>query len=307
MDRVSVRGAIAMVRVLSFFALIGAVALIPATWSIAQHHHHGGHGHGHGHGGHFGGGHHHHGHHGHHHFGHHHGHHHHFGHYHNFGHHHHHLGWYYGVPSYYYPRAYYYGYGSNYYVPRSYVFPRTYVIPRTYVADPGAVVAARPVEAEARGIAQVDDLSGYLVELANEVCLDLHYNYRHNQGFEETYRDAYEILNSSKFVQANENQGDRAEVIRRLDAMVGLLHKVREQVRGWSRQHSRQIGQAGALTKLDAIEATVNRLVSDLGAKGAHGTAEIEPTDGGTEVAPAPQPEPAPGVETPVPLPPQSH
>jgi hypothetical protein len=209
------------------------------------------------------------------------------------------------VPGYYYPRTYYYGYGSNYNVPRTYDIQRTYVIPRAFLADPGAAVAAKPVEAEVPGIAQVDDLAGYLAELANDVCLDLHYNYRHNQGFEETYRDAYEILTSAQFVQANENQGDRAAVTRSLDEVAGLLHKVQEQVRGWSRQHSRQIGQAGALTKLDAVEAALHQLMSDPGAKGAQGLGETAATDDGTQVEPVPQPEPVPEEATPVPLPPQ--
>jgi hypothetical protein len=133
----------------------------------------------------------------------------------------------------------------------------------------------------------------------------LHYNYRHNQGFEETYRDAYEILTSAQFVQANENQGDRAAVTRSLDEVAGLLHKVQEQVRGWSRQHSRQIGQAGALTKLDAVEAALHQLMSDPGAKGAQGLGETAATDDGTQVEPVPQPEPVPEEATPVPLPPQ--
>jgi hypothetical protein len=209
------------------------------------------------------------------------------------------------VPSYYYyPRTYYFDSGIDYYVPRSYDIQRTYVIPRTYVADPGAVVAAKPVEVEAPGIAQVDDVAGHLLQLVNEFCLDLHFNYRHNLGFDETYRDAYELLNAAKFVPANENQGDRAEVTRRLDEMDGLLRRIQQQIRGWSRQHSRQIGQAGALTKLAAVEATLHRLLSDFGVKGMHESAEAGPADDGTEVAPAPQPQPE--EATPVPLPPQS-
>ena len=55
----------------------------------------------------------------------------------------------------------------------------------------GAYAAAKPIEIQFGGYAHIDDLSWRLERLANELCLDLHYNYKHNPGFAESYRAAY--------------------------------------------------------------------------------------------------------------------
>jgi hypothetical protein len=120
----------------------------------------------------------------------------------------------------------------------------------------------------------------------NQLCLDLHHNYKHNNGFAATYREAYEILATAKYIHAKEHQGDRAEVARRLDAVDGLFHHVQEDVAGWSRRNRRQIGQGGARAKLDAIEATLHHLMHDVGVAGSHAAPEGVPQD--AEVAPPP-------------------
>jgi hypothetical protein len=133
----------------------------------------------------------------------------------------------------------------------------------------------------------VDDLSARLERLANQLCLDLHYNYRHNANFAHVYREAYQVLATAKFIHAKEHQGDRAEVARRLDEVDGLFHHVKEQVGQWSRRHNRQIGQSGLQTKLSMVEATLHHLMNDVGVRGAHIEAD-EPA--GVETAPAPVP-----------------
>jgi hypothetical protein len=145
-------------------------------------------------------------------------------------------------------------------------------------------VVAKPVEIEFGGYAHVDDLAGRFERQVNELCLDLHHNYRHNEGFAATYREAYEILKTAKYIHATEHQGDRDEVARRLDAVDGLFHHVQEDVGRWSRRHRRQIGQGGAKTKLDAVEATLHHLMHDVGIQGSHET----PVAGPVEVAPPP-------------------
>ncbi len=199
-------------------------------------------------------------------------------------HHHHHSGWEFVLPHYdhHYHGSYYWDDGINYYVPR------------TYVTDRRAYVAAKPVVIEFGGYAHIDDLSGRLERLANELCLELHYNYRHNRGFADTYREAYQILSTAKYIHAKEHQGDREEVARRLDELDGLFHHVESDMKGWSRRHVRQIGQAGAQSKLEAVEATLHHLMNDVGVKGVHGEPETvaSPVEG--EAAPPPVPVPVP-------------
>jgi hypothetical protein len=173
--------------------------------------------------------------------------------------------------------TYYVDEGAYYYLP--------------YVANPGAYAAAKPIAIEFGGYAHVDDLAARLERLANQLCLELHYNYRHNPGFDHVYREAYQVLATAKYIHAKEHQGDRAEVARRLDEVDGLFHHVQEQVGQWTRRHVRQIGRSGVQAKLNTVEATLHHLMHDVGVKGAHGEPSVAAE---VEVAPAPTPVPLP-------------
>jgi hypothetical protein len=163
-----------------------------------------------------------------------------------------------------------------------------YYVGRPYVSDRRRYVAAEPVAIEFGGYSHVDDLAGRLERQANELCLDLHHNYRHNAGFAETYREAYQILSTAKYIHAKEHQGDRDEVARRLDELDGLLHHVQDDVNGWSRRQRRQIGQSGLQTKLTQVEATLHHLMHDVGVQGTHGAPAAAPPTATGEVAPPP-------------------
>lgn len=168
---------------------------------------------------------------------------------------------------------------------------RYYYQPRTYVVSPQAHVAAKPIVVEFGGYSQVDDLSGRLEKLANELCLDMHYNYSHNSGFAETYREAYQIFGATKSIHATDVKNDRAEIARRVQELDPLFHHVQSEIKKWNRQHRRQIGQAGILTKTDALEALLHHLMNDVGIK-PHSPESIEvaPAPATDEVAPPPAP-----------------
>jgi hypothetical protein len=172
--------------------------------------------------------------------------------------------------------SYYFDGGINYYVPR------------TDVRDTRH--SPEPVRIDFGGYRHVDDLAGRLERLANELCLDLHYNYRHNRGFTATYREAYQILATAKYIHAKEHQGDRAEVARRLNEVDGLFHHVQEDVGRWRPRPTRQIGQGNAQTKLEVVEATLHHLMNDVGVEGVHGELEDAPPPSADEVAPPPEP-----------------
>jgi hypothetical protein len=200
----------------------------------------------------------------------------HFDHYDHFDHHH--ADWDHVVPHYdsHYDGSYYSHDGINYYVPQP------------YVTDGGAHVAARPVALEFGGYSHVDDLAGRLERQANELCLDLHYNYRHNREFAATYREAYQILVAAQYIHDQEHQGDRAEVARRLNRLDGLFHHVQDDLQGWSRRNVRQIGRGGARSKLAQIDATLHHLMNDVGVRGSHDAPLPAPTPAEFEVAPTP-------------------
>lgn len=273
-----------MFKQIGFVAILAGTSLLPLTSAFSQHHgghggghgggHSGGHGGGHsgGHGGghsgigiHIGGGH--------------------IGTGHGSSHYgfQHHSDWNHVLPHYnsHYHGTYYWNDGINYYVPR------------TYVTQPGTYVAAKPIEIKPGGFAYVDDLSGRLERHANQLCLDLHYNYRHNPNFAETYREAYQILETAKYIHEKESQQDRAEVARRLNDLDGLFHHVQGDVKDWSRRPARQIGDGGLQTKLELVEATLHHLMNDVGVKGAHGQPESSSATDSSETAPQPAEAPA--------------
>ena len=191
-------------------------------------------------------------------------------------------GWLYVVPQF--GNAYrgtYYSNQGNYYYQPQYQSRRS----RTYQA-------AKPIELEFGGYAYVDDLSGRLQQLANQLCLELHYNYRHNPGFADTYRKAYEILDTAKYLHAKEHQGDRDEFARRLEGLDAPFHDVESEIKNWTRRSNRQVGQGGAQAKLETLGATLHHLMHDVGVAGVH--ADAAPANENAEEAPAPTPVAAP-------------
>lgn len=142
-------------------------------------------------------------------------------------------------------------------------------------------VVIQPVAVRYGSFLHVDDLASRLEELTNEFLLDLHYNYRHNHGFAETYAEGYELLQVAKYIHDAEHAQDRNAIRARIGGMDALFHHLQDDVRGWSRHHVRQIGQLGILSKMDMIEGTLHHLMNDIGVGQAAGA-------GGPEVAPPP-------------------
>jgi hypothetical protein len=158
--------------------------------------------------------------------------------------------------------------------------------------------APRPVVVQFGAFSHVDELALRLETLMNELCLDLHYNYGHNYGFQETYAEAYQVLDAAKFVHAAEHRNDRQAIRQSLGGMDSLFHHVQEDVRSWTRHHRRQIGQGGMVTKLEAIESTLHHLMNDVGVHPTSAVEQAPPPAGYIEQAPPPS---APGVGTPTP------
>jgi hypothetical protein len=145
--------------------------------------------------------------------------------------------------------SYYYRNGSYYYVPNTAGHGHTYA----------------PVPVEFGGFSHVDDLASRLETLANDFCVDLRYNYSHNPGFTDTYREAYQFLETARYIHAAEHQQDRQAIAERLNGADTLLHHVRNDVRGWTRHSHQTVGHAGIQSKLDSIEATLHHLMNDVG------------------------------------------
>jgi hypothetical protein len=184
------------------------------------------------------------------------------------------------------PHIDHYHHGS-YYVDSGYY----YYQPQTFVTDPTQYVVSKPVAVKFGSFSHIDDLSSRLERLANELCLDMYYNYSHNPAFAETYREAYQILQTAKYVHVKEHQDDRAEVARRLSELDPLFHHVQGEVGGWSRHHHRQIAQGSATAKIAVMEAILHHLMNDVGVKPqSMRSMETSSNPASVEAAPPPPP-----------------
>lgn len=235
--------------VTGLFTILGAAAW--PSIGHSQHHHHGG-GHGHGHSHHHGS-----------HFG--------------------HSNWNYVVPHHHHHRGSYYVQDNSYYYTPS-------PITRIASGHPAPHVVQRPIEpVQLRfgGFAQQEDLAGRLEIAANLLCRDMHSNYQHNTGFAGTYREAYEIWNTVRYMHEREHAGDHEAVRRQVQNLDRAFHHVQEEIRPWTAHAHRQIGFGGMNEKTSEMEAVLHHLCYDVGVKPEHG-AEAPPAASSDEVAPPP-------------------
>lgn len=151
-------------------------------------------------------------------------------------------------------------------------------------------VAPQPTAVAFGSFSHVDDLAARLEDIANQFCLDLHYNYQHNPGFAETYGEAYQILEAAKWAHSREHQQDREGLARTLGPMDDLFHHVQQDVQGYQRFHHRQIGQLGIIDKMAHMEALLHHLMHVVGVRPSHdgGNEAAPPPGGGLEQAPPP-------------------
>ena len=141
------------------------------------------------------------------------------------------------------------------------------------------------------GFSQVEDLAARLEMMTNELCLDLHHNYRHNTGFRYTYRDVYDVYQLAKYINSLQKEGSQEEIARRLDGLDRLFHFVRDDVRSWERQHFRRVGDLDANAKIERIEAAIHHLMNDVGVKLAANPVEPPAPENLVDLPPLPEEE----------------
>jgi hypothetical protein len=148
----------------------------------------------------------------------------------------------------------------------------------------------RPEEVVFGAFTHVDDLAIRLETRANELCLDLYYNYSHNFEFRATYSEAYQVLEVARYIHDSEHRHDRDAVQDQLRGLDDLFHHVHDDVRSWTRHHRRQIGESGILSKMDLLGSTLHHLMNDVGVRLTPETNEQAPLPDGRELEQAPKP-----------------
>ena len=140
--------------------------------------------------------------------------------------------------------------------------PRTALLP---VSAPLPVLPPEPVVEGFGDCAHVVELAAALEDSANDLCLDLHLNYAHNRGFNETYAEAYAVYEAARDIHSAEHAGDREYMRSRLAGLDSLFHHIGDDVRGWTRVHNHQVGHLGIVAKMDRMEEDLHHLMDDVG------------------------------------------
>ena len=159
-----------------------------------------------------------------------------------------------------------------------------YYAPALPHGAPNQGTAQRPAALEFGAFQHHEELVERLSYLGNQLCLDLHHNYRGSSGFRDTYREAYQLWQDAKHLHEDIHGGDRREMQQTALAMDRLFHHVQDEVLHWRGSNQRQVGELPLPAKLEEIEAVLHHLLFDMGVNPEHG-------DDHNEVAPAPQDE----------------
>lgn len=160
--------------------------------------------------------------------------------------------------------------------PRPYPQPAPGLVTTPY--KPAPAPSLRLENIRFGGFVHLDQLAGRLETVANELCLDLHYNYAHNDGYEQIYAEAYHVYSVGKYIHEGHRSASRTTIQQQLAGIDSLFARVEADVRGWSRNHVRQVGRLGVMTKLEEIGDILQQLMRDAG---------VQPTPA-REVAPPP-------------------
>lgn len=151
---------------------------------------------------------------------------------------------------------------THYYTPVP--VTRIVVRPNPTTALPTLVEGER-FEVPFGGYRRYEDLAKRLAFETNNLCLELHYNYRYNTHFDEAYRDAYSIMQAGNYLQGKAHGGDRNIIRIRTIEIDKSFHQFQEQTRRWARVESKQIG-AGELSRKTAdVETVLHHLCYDIG------------------------------------------
>jgi hypothetical protein len=153
--------------------------------------------------------------------------------------------------------------------------------------------ALRPVRLEPGAYAHYHQLAERLEVLANQVCLELHHNYRHNRNYDEVYRDAYQLMEATKFVHDRADGDDREAIRRSAESIDQLFHRVQHDVEHWSRVEHRQIGYNRLPAKISEMQSLIHHLMYDLGIEAGHDQPVGVPTPApvpADELPPPPRP-----------------
>lgn len=143
----------------------------------------------------------------------------------------------------------------------------------------------------------VDELAAALETQTNLLCWTLHRSYQRNPGFAQTYREAYEMRATAKYLHDLEHHHGNRDRIRQVAAdLDNQFHHIEQDVAAWSEDNDFHgvRGQGRIVADLRRVEDTLHHLMTDIGMKGQRLEAPAQPAAGGPPPLPAEEPFGAP-------------
>ena len=85
---------------------------------------------------------------------------------------------------------------------------------------------------------QIGRLAHQVQDRANALCWEMYRHHRHHPNYRQTYRQAYEVLSTAKYVHELAHTFGRPDRIReQVDQMHDLMHDVGPAIRDWADEH----------------------------------------------------------------------
>ncbi len=166
---------------------------------------------------------------------------------------------------------------------------RYYYYPQTYNIRPDQHLNARPQQITYGSFSRTEDLGSRLESIANDFCLELHANYRHNRNFDEVYREAYQILETAKYIHKEDHEKHQGEIAREVSKLDDLFHHVQDEVSRWSSDRDHHNPAMGIQSHLGLLESTIHHLMNDAGVRPRHADGNgHNQGSSGTRTAPRP-------------------
>jgi hypothetical protein len=186
--------------------------------------------------------------------------------------------------------TYFHAQGHHYYYPQPAV-----VVGQVTLGNVASQDAApqEPVEIEFGGYVHIAELAEVMPLVTTDLCLDMHYNYVHNDNYVPAYRIAYGMLTAVRAMQASFEADDRNAVSEYLIEADRLLYELTDQSDGWTRQQKKQIGETDLATKLEIVGDMTVHAFYDVGISQEPqedlSTDSVAADDDQTELAPPPE------------------
>ena len=104
-----------------------------------------------------------------------------------------------------------------------------------------------------------------LQSAANDLLLDMHFNYSHNRQFAATYQKTYTLLEAAQRVRKAAQTNRREEINPTLKDLDGLAYRLQADIRNWNCRPKYRCGKGSLNQKLSTVQWSLADLMHNVG------------------------------------------